>query len=396
MKRLKLFFLTVVLSNAGFSIFSQTAEEWKLLGNTESENGNYRNAIEYYQKAIDIDSTYFDAHFNMGLAYVSLLEIDSAVFWFYNALYLKDTIPDTYFALGAVFAEEKNDIDKAIELFNQGLILKPDSPEEYYYLGFLYREKENYEEAVLCAKKAAQLGDSSAQRFLNDIHIRWDDGFSVPDYEYIKMNIENEQSNLFYSNLWKRYQQGDNTMTFIEKQHLYYGYVFHENYSPYKSTHDYKQVNAIFDKEFPTRKEWENVASLLNTSLEGEPFNIRYLYDQLIAFDKLGNTMEYERNINKIRIILDALSTTGDGLSKETAIHVIYVSSEYDFLFVNKLTPKSQALTEGGFDVLYLKPNDENLNELWFDVNRPLSQLRKSYDNSFNVKIPKKEKKKRN
>ena len=342
------------------------------------DSANYDKAIECYQKAIETDTAYFDAHFNMGLAYSSMSDYDKAIEYYNKAVAIKDTDADTYFSLGGVYAK-KQDYDKAIEMLKKGIKLKPNSPAEYNYLSFLYSEKNIGVYAVLYAKKAAQLGDTLSQQFLTDNEIPWEDDFEKPDYEQIKLNIENKQSNFYYSKLWDRFQQGDSTMTLEEKRHLYYGYVFHKKYSPYSDVHDYKQVNAILNKENPTKKEWEKLVSLLNTSLSAEPFSCRYLYYQSIAYDALKKSVDADKNFRKIRSIVDALLSTGDGLSEETAIHVIAVSNEYDYLFLNNLSMRSQALTNGGCDVLYLKQNEGGLEEMWFDVNQSLNYLSKSF-----------------
>ncbi len=117
---------------------------------------------------------------------------------------------------------------------------------------------------------------------------------------------------------------------------------------------------------------------MLNTSLGAEPFNFRYLYFQSLAFNALDKPADADKNMKKIWSITDALTSTGDGLSKETAIHVIAVSSEYDYLFLNNLSMQSQALMNGGYDVLYLRQNKDGVEEMWFDVNQSLSYLRKS------------------
>lgn len=201
-----------------------------------------------------------------------------------------------------------------------------------------------------------------------------------PNYDLIKLNIENKQSNFYYSKLWDRFQHGDSTMTLEEKRHLYYGYVFHKNYSPYGGVDNSKQVNPILDKEKPTQKDWKKLVSLLNTSLKAEPFNFRYLYYQSIAYEYLNKPVNARKNIQKIWTIVDALISTGDGLTKETAIHVIAVSSEYDYLFFNNLSMRSQALMNGGYDVLYLQPNEDGLEEMWFDVNQSLNYLNKFFE----------------
>lgn len=379
MNTLKAHLLLVVFITITANLFSQTAEEWKKLGNAELDSANYIKAIEFYQKAIETDTNYFDAYFNIGLAYSYLLEFDKAIEYYNKGITKNDTDSDAFFAVGFAYME-KNDYDKAIEMLKKGISLKPDSPEEHFYLGFLYQEKGNYTYAEMYAKKAAQLGDTLAQQTFLSNGLSWEDSFLQPDYEQIKKNIEDNQSEFYYPLIWEKYQQGDSTMTLEESRHLYYGYVFHKSYSPYLTAPNWEQINNILNKDEPTIDEWEELASLLNVSLSVEPFSCRYLYYQSIAYNALNKLEEADKNLWKIGCIIDAFLSTGDGLLKETAIHVISVSNEYDYLFMNDFSMNSQALVHGGYDVLYLNPNEFGLEEMWFDVNQPLNRLNSTFD----------------
>jgi dethiobiotin synthetase len=69
----------------------------------------------------------------------------------------------------------------------------------------------------------------------------------APKYKTIKKNIAKEDSNFFYKNLLQRYKNSDTTMTLEEKRHLYYGYVYHEDYSPYGSSDYEDSLKACFE-----------------------------------------------------------------------------------------------------------------------------------------------------
>lgn len=380
MKNTKVFLLIVVLLTIGVNLCAQTAEEWKKLGNAELDNTNYAKAIEYYQKAIEVDSCYFDAYYNMGSAYSALKDFDKSIEYYNKAITKNDTVASTYFALGNVYTDKQN-YNKAIEVIKKGMTLQPDSTGGlYHYLSFLYGEKGSYVYQTLYAKKAAQMGDTLAQQLFIDNDMSWENTFVKPDYDQIKINIENKESDLYYSKLWDRYQQGDSTMTMDERRHLYYGYVFNEKYSPYSSVHDATQINAILNKDQPTADEWKELISLINGTLKLQPFNCRYLHYQRMAYHALEKHYFADRNFHKIMCILDALSSTGDGLERETAIHVTAVPNEYDYLYFNNLSMQSQSLMNGGYDVLYLEPNGSGLEELWFDVNQSLNFMSRSFE----------------
>ena len=106
-------------------------------------------------------------------------------------------------------------------------------------------------------------------------------------------------------------------MTLDEKRHLYYGYVFHKDYSPYASSYDQKQVSEILSKENPTEKEWEKLVSLLNTALSSDPFSCRYLFYQMLHI----KFNQFDKNIIKITYVVLMLPRAM--LYQRNNIHVI-------------------------------------------------------------------------
>ena len=377
----RLFLITATILLASMNLYAQTAEEWKKQGNAALDSNDYDKAIECYNNAIAVDSNYFDAYYNLGLAYANKQDYDKAIEYFNKALTINDKDTSIYFILGDLYTD-KQDYGKAIESYKKGIRLNPNAPDVYSNLGFLYQEKGSYIYATMYLKKAAQLGDTSVQNYFTDNEMSWEDSFEKPDYEQIKQNIEDKQSNFYYPKLWDRFQQGDSTMTLDEKRHLYYGYVFNENYAPYGSSskYDSDKANAILNKENPTKKEWETLISMFNEALKVEPFHCRYIFYQAIAYQALNKQIEVQKNYKKINCIYDAMVSTGDGLSKERAIHVIAVYNEYDHLFLNYLSSRGQSLVDGGYDVLYLFSNEDGLEELWFDISQPFKTLTKMFD----------------
>ena len=206
---------------------------------------------------------------------------------------------------------------------------------------------------------------------------KWYGGsFEKPDYEKIKINIENKSSNLYYPLLVYKYQEGDSTMTLEEKRHLVYGFVYHESYSPSISVLNPEQIQLILDKENVTAKDWVALVSLLNSWLNTEPFNCRLLYYLSIAHEALNNMPVAEKVVRRMQIVGDALYSTGNGLSQETAIHVFADYHKHDYLLLNNLSMQSQRLVNGGYDVFSLMPNEYEIKELWFYENQLFKSMK--------------------
>ena len=60
-----------------FLALAQTAEEYFNKGTTKAEKGDYRGAIQDYNKAIEFKPKYFEAYYNRGIAKIQLGQKDS-------------------------------------------------------------------------------------------------------------------------------------------------------------------------------------------------------------------------------------------------------------------------------------------------------------------------------
>lgn len=63
------------------------------------DKGDYENAISRLKSSIDLDSTIFETHYNLGIAYTQAEEYPEAVETFKNALKLKPSFTDAYYSL---------------------------------------------------------------------------------------------------------------------------------------------------------------------------------------------------------------------------------------------------------------------------------------------------------
>lgn len=66
--------------------------------------GDFDNAIGRLKSSIDLDSTFFETHYNLGIAYTQAEKYPEAVETFQNAIKLKPDFADTYYSLAV--AEE--------------------------------------------------------------------------------------------------------------------------------------------------------------------------------------------------------------------------------------------------------------------------------------------------
>ena len=205
----------------------------------------------------------------------------------------------------------------------------------------------------------------------------WD--FEKPNYKKIEENIQNKESNLFYEVLMNRFQQADSTMTLDEKRHLYYGYIFDENYSPYSRSDYGDSLRVVLRKEKMDSLDFNKIVDYTTKMLFENPFDLNAINYQLFSLEQLGNEESFEKRAIQLRTIVDALISSGNGKTKEEAFYVIYTSHEYDLLNILGFQfGGSQSLTEH-YDYLTIAENEIKLEGLCFDVSPCLNSMSKIF-----------------
>lgn len=159
-------------------------------------------AVSYYQKALELDENYTEAHYNLANTYAAIGKLDQAFEHYKKALHLmpesamihgnlafylvrhgkpeqatrhyeealriKPDSPRIAYELGRTYAQlDKSDL--AIENLSKALLLKPDYAQAHYYLAQIYRQqgkidlaKEHFEEAIrLQNELSSQLRDNT-------------------------------------------------------------------------------------------------------------------------------------------------------------------------------------------------------------------------------------------
>lgn len=203
--------------------------------------------------------------------------------------------------------------------------------------------------------------------------------FEKPDFKKIKKNIK-KNSNLNYDSLLKRYRNADSTMSIEEKRHLYYGYSFHKNYSPYGISKHSDSIREIVKKETLNDLDFQKLIRFADSVLVTRPFDTDALNMQLFAFDELKDTTNLEKKLTQVQIIFDALFSSGDAITKESAIYVLYTSHEYDILRIIGYEFMSQSLI-GSCDYMSVRENENGYDGFYFNISTLFESMAKQFKN---------------
>ncbi len=192
----------------------------------------------------------------------------------------------------------------------------------------------------------------------------------IPDYQEIENLTKDKGSAFYYDRLYNRYVADDTTLTLRDYRMLYYGYFFQPGYAPFYHTAASDSIKLMLGaQDEPDAAQWKEVLRLGQVNLSQNPFDLKGLNIVWIAYKRTGDSLMARVYFDKLRKLVQTILATGDGLTEETAFHVVNVSHEYDILSILGYEfGGNQQLTDSKCDYLSLKTNSDNLPGLYFDV----------------------------
>jgi superkiller protein 3 len=143
-----------------------SAEEYFTKGLNAQENGFNELAIEYYQKAINIDPNDADAYGNMGIAYAKLEDYREAIKCYQKVIAIDPNLAAAYGNMGSAYYYLKN-YREAIRCFQKAITIDPNDAMAYKSLGNAYYNLEDYREAIRCFQKAIDLDPNYVGAYVN-------------------------------------------------------------------------------------------------------------------------------------------------------------------------------------------------------------------------------------
>jgi len=190
-----------------------------------------------------------------------------------------------------------------------------------------------------------------------------------PDYKLIKTNIENKSSNLYYKTLLGRLKSNDTLLTKDEYRHLYYGAALQKDYEPYQQSPNHEKLQKYYQMETLSEADRKAVIRIATESLEKFPLDLRVMDYLSYIYQQDGNEAMAKKLVRNMDGLVEAIMSTGDGLTCESAFHVLWVSNEYMLLSLFGMQNVGQSLV-GSCDYLAFEKDKYKIKGLYFDVSK--------------------------
>jgi tetratricopeptide (TPR) repeat protein len=139
---------------------------WNNLGILSTREGRMDDAVEHFQKALQLSPDHLIALDNLGNAHRQLKHWAEARAAFERALKNSPTDPEANYGLGMVYAQT-DDPAHASECLHKALRARPAYPEALNNLGILYLKTQRRDEAVASFEESIRVAPDFDQSYLN-------------------------------------------------------------------------------------------------------------------------------------------------------------------------------------------------------------------------------------
>lgn len=202
-----------------------------------------------------------------------------------------------------------------------------------------------------------------------------------PDFEKIKKETYDPKSKYYYPKLMTEYLGNDTNMTMTDFRYLYYGYLFQEDYDPYRTSEFPDKIEKLYykSKNNLTKAEKDTIEKYAKYALADNPFDLRQLTFLVIAFkEKEKNNIAKIREY-KFRHLLGAILSSGNG-TEEHPWYVITPNHEYNLLNFMDLVVTDHKSLDNSIDYLTVKKkNSKSPDGYYFDVSKMIEMYKKKF-----------------
>lgn len=202
-----------------------------------------------------------------------------------------------------------------------------------------------------------------------------------PDLEAIRKTTLDPQSKFYFPKLRQKYETNDTTMTPEEFRNFYLGYMFQEDYDPYRESPYPAMTDSLRNKPTHTKEEIDTILKYTQLSLQDNPFDLRQMSFLVHVLKERRKDMRAKIWEYRLEHLLGAIKSTGTGDSGENAWYVMTPSHEYDMVQLLGYEAVDAQFIEPGYDYLVVQPDETD--------NRKRDKSAKGF--YFNIMVPQKQ-----
>ena len=210
--------------------------------------------------------------------------------------------------------------------------------------------------------------------------------FKKVERDVVEKEVKDTAVDTFYPKLLNRFNSFDTSLTNDDYRLLYYGFVFQDNYAGDADEKKTEIRHALKNKDYTL------AIKMCDTVLERCPVSLSANYNRAMALFLMNKEdLVYKKYGDRYKNLLDAIISSGDGITCETSFRTICVSDEYEVVYnyFEIETVSGQALSYP-CDKLSVTPSRFfKAGDIYFDTSESMMMM----DNLLNGNKHKKKKK---
>ena len=202
-----------------------------------------------------------------------------------------------------------------------------------------------------------------------------------PDLDEIRRITLDPQSKFYFPKLKKKYEVNDTTMTPEDFRNFYLGYMFQEDFDPYRVSPYSNKTDDLRSKPSHTKEEIDTITKYAQLALQDNPFDLRQMSFLVHVLKEKRKDMRAKIWEYRLEHLLGAIKSTGTGDSVENAWFVMYPEHEYDMVQLLGYEAVDAQFIEPGYDYLAVQPDetdtrkrDKSAKGFYFNVIVPQQQ----------------------
>lgn len=137
---------------------------WNILGAAHKGLDENDKALTEFQKVIELNPEFAEAHNNIGIIFDEQGRFDEALAEYNKALLLKPKYPEAYNNIGTIFVNQ-NKLEDALKSFSQAILIKPDYAEALFNKGMVLKKQGKWQEALDAHNTATTIKPDYAQSY---------------------------------------------------------------------------------------------------------------------------------------------------------------------------------------------------------------------------------------
>lgn len=203
-----------------------------------------------------------------------------------------------------------------------------------------------------------------------------------PDLDAIRQMTLDPASKYYFPKLMEKYEKNDTTsMTPEDFRNFYLGYMFQEDFDPYRVSPYSKVTDDLRQKPTHTKAEIDTIIKYAQLALEDNPFDLRQMSFLIHVLKESKKNMRAKIWEYRLENLLGAIKSTGTGDSTENAWYVMYPAHEYDMVQLLGYEAVDAQFIDPGYDYLAVQPDesdkrrrDKSAKGFYFNVMVPQEQ----------------------